>query len=373
MAGRDVHSALDRPTAGQAHGEFNLSVAPERASLLTWGWNEHFEDLFRVQATEGLLPGRVVLEFNQFFRLQTPLGEILAEVAGRLKHEAASRAELPAVGDWVVIRPVASGQNATITALLSRQSRFTRKVKGTKTDEQVIAANVDTVFLVTSLNQDFNPRRLERYLSIARESGAAPVILLTKADLCPETPDRLAEIRTIAPDLPVHAISALHNRAECLSTVSPYLLSGRTIALIGSSGVGKSTLLNQLLGEDRQIVNRVRESDDRGLHTTRHRELIRLPNNCLIIDTPGMREIQLWETDDGVETTFEDIEQLARSCRFSDCQHLREPGCAVRASIENGELAAARLENYRKLRSELQQLAERRRDRRTPSRRSSRR
>lgn len=319
------------------------------------------------------MPGRVVLEFNQFFRLQTPVGEMLGEVAGRLKHEAASRAELPAVGDWVVIRLLKNEERATIIAVLPRRSRFTRKVKGTKTDEQVIAANVDTVFLVTSLNQDFNPRRIERYLTIASESGARPVILLTKADLCPETADRLAAIRAIAPDLAVHAISALHNRTECLATITPYLVSGQTVALIGSSGVGKSTLLNQLLGENRQMVNQVRQGDDRGLHTTRHRELIRLPNDCLIIDTPGMREIQLWEIDEGVETTFDDIETLARSCRFSDCRHLQEPGCAVRAAIEKGELDAPRLDNYRKLRTELRHLAERRRDRRTPPRRTPRR
>lgn len=351
-----------------------MVVAIERANLLAWGWNEGFERLFLQDYTaDDLLPGRVTLEFNQFFRLQTPAGELLAEVAGRLRHEASSRAELPAVGDWVVIRRLKNEERATIIAVLPRQSRFTRKVKGTKTDEQVIAANVDTVFLVTSLNQDYNPRRLERYLSIARESGARPVILLTKADLCAETPARLAEIRAIAPDLPVHAISALHLRDQFLSTIAPYLISGQTVALIGSSGVGKSTLLNQLLGEDRQTVNRVRAGDDRGLHTTRHRELVRLPNDCLVIDTPGMREIQLWETDEGVETTFEDIETLAKGCRFSDCQHLREPGCAVQAAIGTGALAAPRLENYRKLRDELRHLAERRRDRRTPPRRAPRR
>jgi ribosome biogenesis GTPase len=212
-------------------------VAIERANLRAWGWNESFERLFQDYHADDLLPGRVTLEFNQFFRLQTPAGELLAEVAGRLRHEASSRAELPAVGDWVVIRRLKNEERATIIAVLPRQSRFTRKVKGTKTDEQVIAANVDTVFLVTSLNQDYNPRRLERYLSIARESGARPVILLTKSDLCAETPARLAEIGAIAPDLPVHAISALHLRDQFLTTIAPYLVSGQTIALIGSSGI----------------------------------------------------------------------------------------------------------------------------------------
>lgn len=349
-----------------------MAVGSDRSGLLPWGWTLRFEEEFRRQTDPELEPGRVLLEFNQFLRVVTSDGEILAEVSGRLRHSAGSRSELPAVGDWVSIRRHATEDRATIVSILPRMSGFSRKVKGTKTDQQVIAANIDTVFLVTSLNHDFNLRRLERYLSITRESGARPVILLTKSDLCPATFERLDEIRSIAPDLPVHAISALHQRAECLATLARYLVSGQTIALIGSSGVGKSTLLNQILGEERQAVKGVRQSDDRGQHTTRHRELFRLPNDTLVIDTPGIREIQLWEIDEGIESTFEDIETLAESCRFTDCQHRAEPGCAVQSAITSGGLAAARLENYHKLHLELRHLAERRRGSARPHRSANR-
>ncbi|NDD63631.1 MAG: ribosome small subunit-dependent GTPase A [Acidobacteria bacterium] len=339
-----------------------MEVATDHPELVPWGWNSRLDEAFRQFTEPELSPGRVLLEFNQFLRVAAPGGEILAEISGKLRHAANSRSEMPAVGDWVVFRRHKTDDRATILAVLPRRSGFARKVKGTKTDQQVIAANIDTVFLVTSLNQDFNLRRIERYLSIARESGADPVILLTKSDLCASTSARLTDVQSIAPDLPVHAISALHQRADCLAVLSPYLISGHTIALIGSSGVGKSTLLNQILGEARQTVSAVRGSDDRGQHTTRHRELIRLPNDTLVIDTPGIREIQLWDVDDGIESTFGDIETLAESCRFSNCQHRSEPGCAVQSAIADGRLAAPRLDNYRKLRDELGHLAERRRD-----------
>lgn len=338
--------------------------------LVSWGWNDKLAADFPPLAGPDLEPGRVTLEFNQFFRIQTALGDILAEVSGRLKHEAASRADLPAVGDWVTIRRNSQDNKATIHSIFPRTSKFTRKVKGNKTDEQVIAANVDTVFLTTSLNHDFNPRRIERYLAIAWESGARPVILLTKSDLCPDPESMVTQIRELAP-VPCHPISALNQREEFIAAISPYLVSGQTIALIGSSGVGKSTLLNQLLGEERQKVNSVRESDDRGLHTTRHRELIRLPNHALVIDTPGMREIQLWDLEEGVETTFEDIEALGGRCRFSDCAHQREPGCAVNEAVRSGQLDSGRLQNYLKLQGELQTLAARRRSRPVPNRRRS--
>jgi ribosome biogenesis GTPase len=338
-------------------------------SLALWGWTPLLEEQFAPFAEKGYLPGRVTLEYNQFLRVQTGEGEILAEVAGRLRYRAESRAELPAVGDWVALRPIHGPEPPRIVAILPRRSQFVRKVKGQRTDQQVIAANVDTVFLMTSLNLDFNLRRLERYLAIALESGARPVLLLTKADLSPDPAGPLAEASRLAANLPCHSISALADDPMAWRTpLEPYLIPGQTIALIGSSGVGKSTLLNRLLGEDRQRVATIREVDDRGHHTTRHRELVLLPNQTLVLDTPGMREIQLWDLEDGVETVFDDIDHLAQGCRFRDCSHEREPGCAVQAAITAQSLSPARLDSYRKLQLELAALARRKRDRKRPGR-----
>jgi ribosome biogenesis GTPase / thiamine phosphate phosphatase len=326
-------------------------------SLSAYGWGDFFSEHFQPFAAGGLAPGRVLLEYNQFYRVVTARGELLAEVAGKLKHEAASRADLPAVGDWVALRPLREEQRATIHAVLPRRSKFTRKVVGAKTDEQVVGANIDTVFLVTSLNQDFNPRRIERYLAIAVESGARPVLVLSKADLCEDVAARLAEVSAVAEGVPAHAIST--RRGDGLGDLQQYFGEGQTVTLIGSSGVGKSTLINCLLGAARQQVKEVREHDERGQHATRHRELILLPGGGLVMDTPGMREIQLWEAEEGVERVFDDIEELAARCRFTDCGHRSEPGCAVRESIERGELDEARLQSYEKLQEELRRLAAR--------------
>ncbi|HEX2974077.1 MAG TPA: ribosome small subunit-dependent GTPase A, partial [Tepidisphaeraceae bacterium] len=274
-----------------------------------------------------------------------------------LRHQATRRSDLPAVGDWVAIEPRPQERTATIHAVLPRKSQFSRKVAGTVTDEQIVAANVETIFLVIGLDGDFNVRRLERYLTPAWDSGANPVILLSKADVSDEVAARIAEVESIAMGVPVHAISAVEHRG--LDALEAYLKSGQTVALLGSSGVGKSTLINALLGSEHQRVQSVSDHQSRGRHTTTHRELILLPTGGILIDTPGMRELQLWDDSQSLSSTFDDIEQLAQQCRFRDCQHNSEPGCAVQRALEQGQLDPGRYENYRKLQKELQFLAAR--------------
>jgi len=323
--------------------------------LPDFGWSAFFEAHFQPYAESGYGVGRVALEQKHLYRVYTEGGDLLAEITGKMRYEAASRADLPAVGDWVVIRPRPEEGKATIHAVLPRKSKFTRKVAGQRTEEQIVGANIETVFLVTSLNQDYNPRRIERYLIVAWESGANPVIVLSKADLCDEVEEKVAEIQAVAAGAPIHVVSVV--RQEGLEALAPYFQRGQTVALLGSSGVGKSTLINHLLGHERQRVQEVREDDDRGRHTTTHRELILLPGGGLVLDTPGMRELQLWDADDGLHHTFEEIEALAGRCYFSNCRHQSEPRCAVREALAEGTIDAARYHNYEKLQKELDHLA----------------
>ena len=325
--------------------------------LTSLGWSEFFESGFRLYESQGYTVGRVALEHKSFYRVYTGNGESLAELSGKLRHEALNRSELPAVGDWVVVRSRPEGDRVMIHAVLPRRTSFARKTAGSRTEEQIVGANIDTIFLLTSLNQDFSLRRIERYLLIAWESGANPIIILSKSDLCDRVAGAIDEVRSVARGVAIHAVSVVNG--DGLQDIAQYFKYGQTVALLGSSGVGKSSLINHLAGVDLLKVQTVREHDDRGRHTTTHRELLLLPAGGLVLDTPGMRELQLWDGDESLQLVFDDIEEFAGSCFFSDCQHQDEPRCAVREALAAGTIDAGRYQSYAKLQKELKYQARR--------------
>ena len=323
-------------------------------NLESLGWNSFFAQNFDHHFPQAYTVGRVAREQKNIYTLYTEWGEIAAVISGKMHYRAAGRAEFPAVGDWVVITHKNGEEKATIHDILPRKSKFSRKIAGKQTNEQIIATNIDTVFLVSGLDRDFNLRRIERYLILIWESGASPIIILNKADLCQEIEQRILEVESIAPYIPILVLTASENQG--IDALLPYLVSGKTVALIGSSGVGKSTITNQLAQQEIQAVNSLRK-DERGRHTTTNRELIILPSGGLLIDTPGMREIQIWNGNEGFQETFSDINELANLCRFRNCQHDLEPGCAVQAAIANGSLDKRRFDSYQKLQQELNYIA----------------
>ena len=310
----------------------------------------HIPDRYVALGAEypGLALCRVSLQEKGLYHILSAEGEQPATVSGRFQYVAATVSDYPAVGDYVMA-DLNGGDTAVIHHVLPRMSVFLRRAAGAAKTEQVVAANVDTVFLCMALNNDFNLRRLERYLTVARESGAAPVVLLTKSDLCGDLPEKLAQAESVAAGADIVSVSAMED--EGYNRLADYLVKGETLAFVGSSGVGKSTLINRLLGEDRLRTNGLR-NDDKGRHTTTHRELLILPCGAAVIDTPGMRELGIWNASEGITATFADIEALAEKCRFKNCTHSTEPGCAVRAAIERGELSGERLSSYEKLRKE---------------------
>lgn len=320
-------------------------------ALEEYGWDAWFAERFAPFAEQGFKPARVAVEHRTQYELYGENGPIMAVLAGRLRYTAADRAELPAVGDWVAAAVRPEGE-ATIHGLVPRRSSFVRRAAGKHALPQVAAANIDIVFIVTSCNADFNPRRLERYLAVAYESGATPVIVLSKSDLAADVEEFRAQAVLAAGGAPVILTSA--NNGQGVDELSRMLVGCRTGALLGSSGVGKSSLINRLLDENRFDTATIREHDDRGRHTTTRRELVKVPGGGLLIDTPGMREIQLYDTDDGLLAAFDDVLALADQCGFADCRHGPEPRCAVTAAVAQGTLPAERLESYKKLVAELE-------------------
>ncbi|MGE7843002.1 ribosome small subunit-dependent GTPase A [Lysinibacillus sp. NPDC093712] len=323
--------------------------------LTTLGFSTYFEEQVTAFKEESKLancvPARVTLEHKHSYRVLAEEGEWLATVAGHFAYTSVAREDYPAVGDWVLVEKMAGEEKAIIHKLFNRKSVFSRKVAGQEIKEQIVASNVDIVLLVMSLNADFNIRRLERYLVAAWDSGAKPIIVLTKADLCEDISSMVREVELVAFGVDIFVTSA--RSGEGIAAIQNLFTEGVTGALLGSSGAGKSTLMNALSGEELMKVSGIREDDAKGRHTTTHRELIVLPSGGCLIDTPGMRELQLWDQSESLSSSFRDIEEFAAACRYRDCTHHMEPHCAVQQAINDGALEQSRLQSYFKLQKEL--------------------
>ncbi|MBS1518831.1 MAG: ribosome small subunit-dependent GTPase A [Bacteroidetes bacterium] len=318
--------------------------------LFKIGWEKFFEEQLN-ESDDSLLPARVIICNKNNYIVNTGENEITAEVSGRFHFNAESKNEFPAVGDWVVLKKFDEYENGIIEKVLNRKSKLSRNSAGLKLEEQILAANLDLVFVITSLNQDINLRRMERYISLIIDNRLKPVIILSKSDLCENTDEKLAEVKTISRECEVHIVSAL--KYTGMENLKKYFAENKTAAVIGSSGVGKSTIINSLTGEDTMDVSGISLYKDKGRHTTSHRELIFFEGGGAIIDTPGMRELQMWEGSEGLSEAFPDIEKYLGQCRFTNCEHDTEPGCAIKDAIERGEFDEKRLASYRKLEREI--------------------
>jgi ribosome biogenesis GTPase len=344
-----THPEAASEAAGDAPGTPGTPAA--QTHLAEWGWDDAWAAAFEAAAQPGQLPARVIAQHRGSWLLATEAGESHASATGRFRHQA-DKGDLPAVGDWVACVPSPHQGDSRIDAVLPRRSTFLRRAAGSRVAAQIVAANVDTLFVATSLNGDLNPRRLERYVAMGRESGAEPVVLLTKADLVEDAGDVATRL---ADELHVAVVALSARTGQGLQDVARWFAPARTLALVGSSGVGKSTLLNRLAGEELMVTREIREDDARGRHTTSHRELFKLPGGSLMLDTPGMRELGLWDAEEGIDETFAEIVELAARCRFRDCTHRQEPGCAVAAAVRAGQLAEKRVRSYLRLARELEE------------------
>jgi ribosome biogenesis GTPase len=319
--------------------------------LSDYGWDDVFEERFGEFRAEKLFPARVIASSGPIYTLVTEKGEVRGKFSGKFRSSLLSRVEFPTVGDWVAFTPIGPSEYVSIRGLVERKNKFSRKVAGSLSEEQVIAANIDTIFIVSGMDEDYSIRRLERYVTLAADSNAQLVFILNKADLRADLEKTVSEIKGLFPGALVYAISALNNRG--LEQLSPHILPGKTIVFLGSSGAGKSTIVNRLLGEDRQKTGPVSAHTGKGRHITSSKNLIVLPDGAIVIDTPGLRELQLLCSGEGIKNAFADIEELSGGCKYRRCTHTNEPGCAVLKAAEEGLVTEERLASYHKLKREI--------------------